>query len=931
MNSLSQLNTYSALSVAYDDQGTGAQTLADRYQINGLLDTAQPVLKNIEKICSAAGSWLSYDIHDGRWGVVINNSGTSIASFSDSNIIGNINISGTGLTDLYNSVKVEFPHRDLKDSADFVTIEIPDGDRNSNEEDNSLQLTYDIINEPVQAQLLGFIELKQSRIDKVIKFQCDYSLFNLKAGDIIDVTNTRLAFTNKRFRIISITEIADTEALKMDITALEYDPNVYSVADLFRYTRTDSNGIISIGSIGVPGTPQVSKFEADSRPRINVSSLAPTGIVEGMEFWITNDVNIPNDANRSYRLIATQRPTAPNFTSGESVVLEYDALASQDFFVKTRGFNATTTGPFSTPSGLILYRPKQITDGIGPDTGVFDETGTLITAFAASLLMNKVSDLLLGAVSSGSIFSSVFDLFKDETGVDLVGQASSGTLVVASNLEVADEGTTVTPTTSRINFVGNGVTATASGDVVTVTINATTGTTGGGSTGTTTSTTTGTTTTSVLLLSRAGVFPGDIGGFDPSYLDTPTGSTTGPFYVRYAGGARGSLYGPLSLGTGNIELYQSDGTLISTVAAGSCSVDLDLLSIPFPDREQGTDYFVLMDQGVVSYCNYVSPSITSPEIWNFQVVTFDSPSPVITGNTASVATIVTATAVSYTPTGTEVGRNDFITVSYDQGVKAGSGNFQIREYVSDSVVATIAVSSTNTVGSSVSLGSVSFGQPLTRYYITSDAGAVLLNELDCFAPSTPAQAITKADNFEFTMVPALQAIAVNVRTTPFEGNTQKTNKRTYVGLQFNRSIQRGDSGSISLYKQGGTLVQTFNIASSFALNKSSNIISISGDLIFLNPTKALEQGQSYYLTGTPQSIKDFKGFGWGGETSPTAFTFRVDPGPEAVVADINNDSDTIVMNFDRTIGSGPGTIQVYDELGNFVTEISSDDPSITYS
>jgi hypothetical protein len=186
MNSLSQLNTYSALSVAYDDQGTGAQTLADRYQINGLLDTAQPVLKNIEKICSAAGSWLSYDIHDGRWGVVINNSGTSIASFSDTNIIGNINISGTGLTDLYNSVKVEFPHRDLKDSADFVTIEIPDGDRNSNEEDNSLQLTYDIINEPVQAQLLGFIELKQSRIDKVIKFQCDYSLFNLKAGDIID-------------------------------------------------------------------------------------------------------------------------------------------------------------------------------------------------------------------------------------------------------------------------------------------------------------------------------------------------------------------------------------------------------------------------------------------------------------------------------------------------------------------------------------------------------------------------------------------------------------------------------------------------------------------------------------------------------------------------------------------------------------------------
>jgi hypothetical protein len=59
MNSLTELNNFSAQSVAYDDQGTGAQTLADRYQINGLIDTAQSVMQNIEKICSAAGSWLS--------------------------------------------------------------------------------------------------------------------------------------------------------------------------------------------------------------------------------------------------------------------------------------------------------------------------------------------------------------------------------------------------------------------------------------------------------------------------------------------------------------------------------------------------------------------------------------------------------------------------------------------------------------------------------------------------------------------------------------------------------------------------------------------------------------------------------------------------------------------------------------------------------
>jgi hypothetical protein len=177
---ITALNTYSAESLAYDDQGTGAQTLADRYQINGLLDTANPVLQNAEAILSAAASWLSYDAHEGQWGVVINKSETSVASFDDSNILGNISLSGTGLSDLYNQVKVAFPHRDLRDSADFISIEIDAGDRNSNEEDNILDITYDIINEPIQALLkpifvicTGFfnIDFANKLIDFIL-FQC---------------------------------------------------------------------------------------------------------------------------------------------------------------------------------------------------------------------------------------------------------------------------------------------------------------------------------------------------------------------------------------------------------------------------------------------------------------------------------------------------------------------------------------------------------------------------------------------------------------------------------------------------------------------------------------------------------------------------------------------------------------------------------------
>jgi hypothetical protein len=461
---VSALNTYSAQGVAYDDQGTGAETLADRYQINGLIDTKNPVLENAEAILSATASWLSYDTHEGKWGIVINKADTSIASFDDSNIVGSISISGTGLQDLYNSVKVQFPHRELRDSADFYNIAVPTSSipadwspfsRNTNEEDNPLGLTYDIINEPVQAQMLGLIELKQSRIDKIIQFQTDFGYYNIKAGDIVDVTNSRFGFTSKLFRVISITEVQeDGGALLMSITALEYDVNVYSIADLFRFTRSDIDGIIPLGSIGTPGTPVVSKVEQDARPRVEISTTAPTGLVEGIEYWLTTDVGVAEE-NRSYTLIATKKPVGGGvYTSGTAVVLDYDNLGTTNFFVKTRGFNTNTVGAFSTPSGLVEFAPVQTTNALDANTQAFGSTGALLGGLALTTLLGKLADLFTESDIGKSIFDKIFETFEDVTGIDLVGDAAAGDLVVASDLAIKANGTSLGATTASIDFIG---------------------------------------------------------------------------------------------------------------------------------------------------------------------------------------------------------------------------------------------------------------------------------------------------------------------------------------------------------------------------------------------------------------------------------------------------------------------------------------------
>ena len=139
-----------------------------RYRIDGLIDTSNSVLDNLATLCNASGCWLTYDNHTGKWSVIINQAGTSQYSFDDSNIVGAISISGTGLYNLYNGVRVSYPDESLRNQKNYVQIELPEEDLFPNEPENILQIDYKVVTNPIQAKLLGFTELKQSRVDKML-------------------------------------------------------------------------------------------------------------------------------------------------------------------------------------------------------------------------------------------------------------------------------------------------------------------------------------------------------------------------------------------------------------------------------------------------------------------------------------------------------------------------------------------------------------------------------------------------------------------------------------------------------------------------------------------------------------------------------------------------------------------------------------------
>jgi hypothetical protein len=316
--------------------------------------------------------------------------------------------------------------------------------------------------------------LKQARVDKIIQFKADFSYIDLKSGELIDITSSIYGFTNKIFRIVTVTEVDTDNTIQLEFTCLEYDSAVYTY-NISQYNVLTDGGILGIGSIGKANTPTITKTESSNLPNITISAAVPSGIVDNIEYWITTDTTIGNDANRNYTLIAKiGNPNGSILTEDDVITYTYSPLSSGNFFIKVRGANNVATGPFSDPSGLIAYVPSVVADTIS-DSPV--SVGGQLMSLGLLTLLNNLDKLFTGTTTAGSLFDKIFSAFQTKTGVDLVGQASEGSLVVASALAVREEGTTLTSNTSSINFVGDNVTATNTGTAVTVTI------TGGGFTG----------------------------------------------------------------------------------------------------------------------------------------------------------------------------------------------------------------------------------------------------------------------------------------------------------------------------------------------------------------------------------------------------------------------------------------------------------------
>ena len=367
------LNAYSDELITFQTY-TGSSSTQPRYRINGVLDAGQPVLSNLDKIMTCCDSWMAYNAASGKWSIVVNKAETAAFSFDDDNIIGEIRVSATDLTQSINQVEAKFPNAEARDQPDFVNIATPSGLLYPNEPVNKYSVTYDLVNDSVRAQYLANRILEQAREDLIVSFSTTYYGIQVDAGAVVSVTNSDYGWTNKLFRVVKVNEATLPDgSLGAKLEMSEYSAAVYDNFNVTQYTPVPNSGIASPTYFSALSTPIVSASRPSaSIPSFDVQVTIPSiGRATYSNLFYTTT---PGDASSWKLLSAASTSNGQPVTPGTTYTFANQVLPAGGYYFSYLVGNEISSSQRSATSLLFTWNPVGMVGPTGP-TGNLGPTG----------------------------------------------------------------------------------------------------------------------------------------------------------------------------------------------------------------------------------------------------------------------------------------------------------------------------------------------------------------------------------------------------------------------------------------------------------------------------------------------------------------------------------------------------------------------------
>ena len=370
--SATALNTYGDELITFTDS-EGDPSTQPRYRINGVLDAGQSVLSNIDRIMSSCDSWMTYNAALGQWSVVINKAETASYAFDDDNIIGEIRVSATDITSSINQVEARFPFKENRDQAAFVNIETPSGLLYPNEPINKYSITYDLVNDSVQAHYLANRLLEQAREDLNVSFSTTYYGIQVDAGDVVSVTNADYGWSAKLFRVMKVNEASLPDgSLGAKFELSEYNAQVYDDQDITQFTPVPNSGLASPTYFSALAAPTVTGYPSATIPNFSVTVFIPvTGRVTFTNLFFTTSAT-PTSSDWQLLTTATTSDSQP-VTNNSYYTFTNLTLNTDTYYFAYLVGNDVSQSALSSSSTAFVWSPVA---GVGP-TGATGPTGDL--------------------------------------------------------------------------------------------------------------------------------------------------------------------------------------------------------------------------------------------------------------------------------------------------------------------------------------------------------------------------------------------------------------------------------------------------------------------------------------------------------------------------------------------------------------------------
>ena len=307
-------------------------------------------------------------------------------------------------------------------------------------------------------------------------------------------------------------------------------------------------------------------------------------------------------------------------------------------------------------------------------------------------------------------------------------------------------------------------------------------------------------------------------------------------------------------GFGNVVIrYASNNIIAATIQIaddGQVQFSGNQVTIdPLIDLTNGETYYVTIDNGaILDAAGNAYLGLSGATTFNFTTASVvDTTAPLLGG-------LLPADDAANVPVSTNLG------LDFDEAVKAGTGNIEIRKLSDGSLVQAIAITDATQVsisGNHITINPSANLAGTTEYYVTFGSGVVLDLANNAFA------GITSSTTFNFMTADTVPPVLAS--TSPTD-NASDVYPDDNLVLSFNETILIG-AGNIEIRKSSdGSIVRTI------AVTDGTQVQRVGASLV-INPNTALDDGTSYYVTFGSGVVTDLYGNAFPGISSPTTFNF----------------------------------------------------------